>query len=178
MLTREEKSEILDEISDLWKNSKSMVFYNFNKMLSNEIVDFRKTIKSSGAKVFVFKNTLIKLGAKRAGITISDVDSLIFTNQTGLITTEGDPLNAPKLVTEIFYKKGKPKIKGGFFEGRFINSDQVKQLASISSREEIYQRLAYTMASPITKLACSLNNVLVNLLTVLNAVKNKKEEIN
>jgi large subunit ribosomal protein L10 len=178
LLTRKEKSVILEELSDLWKNAKSIVFYNFDKMLANEIVDFRKTIKNAGAKVYVYKNTLLKIGAKNVGIDIDEENSKIFSNQTGLIASEDDPLMTPRLIVDIYYRKGKPVIKGGYFEGRFISIDQVKQLAGISSKESMYQLLANRLISPATSLACGLNNVVVNLLNVLNAIKSKKEEIN
>ena len=62
-------------------------------------------------------------------------------------------------------KKKKVIIKGGCFEGQYIDADVVRKYASIPSKKELYGMLAG-----------SLNSIIGKIAFVLNEVKEKKEE--
>ncbi|HOW02552.1 MAG: 50S ribosomal protein L10 [Caldisericia bacterium] len=176
MLTRKEKEKLIEEISGLWSNSKGVVFYNFEKMQANEAVEFRKEIKLNNLKAYISKNTLLKKGAKNSGIEISEEQDGIFRGQTGIVYSSEDPLIPCRVIYGFIRKTGKPVIKGGYIDGRFVNSKDVLELAEISSKEAIYQKLAFTLNSPVSKLAVTLNAILSKLVYAINEVKNKKEK--
>lgn len=178
MLTRKEKEKLIEEISELWKNSKGIVFYNFEKMQANEAIEFRKEIKISNLKAYISKNTLLLKGAKTNGIEISEKEDSIFSGQTGMVYSSEDPLIPCRVIYSFFRKSGKPVIKGGYIDGRFISSKDVLELAEIPSKEAVYQRLASTLNAPAGKLAFALNAILSKLVYAINEVKIKKEKNN
>lgn len=179
MLTRSEKEKLIEEITELWKNSKGIVFYDFNKMQASEAVEFRKEIRKADLKAYVSKNTLLRIGAEKSGIKISKKEEEeIFSKQTGIVTSFENSLTSCRVVYDFFRRKGKPAIKGGFIDGRFIDLSGVSELAKIPSKEAVYQRLASNLNAPVAKLAFSLNAILLKLVYAISAVKTKKEEKN
>ncbi len=178
MITKQQKESVINELLEIWQNSKSLVFYNFEKMTAAEMESFRKEIRKNGLKAYVCKNTLIGKSAEKAGIEWNNFADSLFVSQTGIVISQEDPLVGPKTMDQIFKERRKPVIKGGYFEGRFISVDNVKALASIPSREILNQQLAYTLLGPVTMFAASLNNTVAKLVYALNAVKEKKETQN
>ena len=179
MLTKEQKKVVLAEMVAYWKNSKSFVFYNFEKMQATEITNLRKKVNSSNSVAFVVKNTLILLSAKEAGLVLDQAlaDS-IFQGQTGIVVSLEDPLAGPKVIDQYYNENRKPEIKGGFFDGRLLTKEQITVLATIPSREVLNQRLAYDLLAPVTMFACSLKNTVAKFVFAINAVKELKEKSN
>ena len=178
MLTRSEKEKLIGEISELWKNSKGIVFYDFDKMQAGETVEFRKEIKNSQLRAYVSKNTFLRLGAKNAGITISEEEEKIFSGQTGIVFSPNDSLIPCRVVYGFSKKGGKPVVKGGYIDGRFVDLSTVSELAEIPSKEAIYQRLAFSLNALVAHVAILLNSILLKLVYALSAVKNKKDTNN
>lgn len=179
MLTKEEKRVVVDELKKMWADSKSFVFYSFEKMNAADITKLRKQLRANQVKAYVAKNNLITLSAKLAGVELDKTmaDS-IFAGQTGIVTSQVDPLIGPKTINDFYRENNKPTIKGGFFEGKLLTIDQVIMLATLPPKEVLQQRLAYAVLSPVTKVACSLNNVVAKIVYVLQAVKEQKEKNN
>lgn len=175
MLTRKEKEKLIKKIEEIWKNSKGIIFYDFEKMKVNETVDFRKEIRSAGLIAYVSKNNLIKIGAQNAGIKLDEKNKEFFSKQTGLVFSSEDLLKPCKIVYDFFRRNRKPIIKGGYIDGKFVLSKDVEELAIIPSKEAVYQRLASDLLLPQANLAMSLNNIVTKLVYALNAVKSKKE---
>lgn len=179
MLTKEQKKVVVEELQQLWANSKSFVFYSFEKMNAADITKLRKNLRSQKVKAYVAKNNLITLSAKLAGIELDEkLSDAIFFGQTGIVVSLDDPLAGPKVVDTFYKENNKPKVKGGFFEGKLLTMAEVVTLASIPPKEVLQQQLAYALLSPVTKVASSLNNVVAKIVYALNAVKEQKEKIN
>ena len=96
MLTKEEKRVIVDELKKMWADSKSFVFYSFEKMNAADITKLRKQLRANQVKAYVAKNNLIALSAKLAGIELDkSMSDSIFSGQTGIVTSQVDPLMGP-----------------------------------------------------------------------------------
>jgi len=179
LLTKEEKRVIVEDLKQMWTDSKSFVFYSFEKMNAADITKLRKELRAQKVKAYVAKNNLIALSAKLAGIDLDkNLSDSIFSGQTGIVASQNDPLTGPKTVNNFYRENNKPVIKGGFFEGKLLTIDQVIMLASVPPLEVLQQRLAYAVLSPVTKVASGLQNVAAKIVYVLNAVKEQKEKIN
>ena len=76
------------------------------------------------------------------------------------------------------YAKDVPaiKLKAGLVEGRAIAADQIKEIASLPSREELIAKLLFLMQSPVTRFVRVLAAVPQSFVMVLDQVRKKKEE--
>ena len=176
MITRKQKEEICTKMSETWKDAKSLVFYSYEKMKDNELSEFRMTVNKAGCRAFVTKNTLFVKSAQNAGIELDPkTTEEIFKGMTGVVYSNDDPIEAPKIVKEFAKGKKRPVIKGGYFEGKLLSKQEVIKLASIPSREVLLGQIAYCIKGPTRNMAVVLNNTLTKICWALNNIKKEKE---
>jgi large subunit ribosomal protein L10 len=87
-----------------------------------------------------------------------------------------DPVAAAKVLTDFAREfEQKPTVKGGLLEGKAIEPAQVKQLASLPSREQMLAELGAGLQSPIAAFVGALNGLLSMFAGALDALKTQRE---
>jgi large subunit ribosomal protein L10 len=89
--------------------------------------------------------------------------------------TNGDAVTLCKALTT--YSKANPtfSFKAGVVEGRVINLADIKDLASMPPKEEIYAKLLYVINAPAQRLVSAISGVGRNLAVVVDqGVKDNK----
>ena len=69
----------------------------------------------------------------------------------------------------------KPEVKGGMLDGRALNTKQVKQLATMPSREQMLSELGAGLQSPMAAFVGALNGLLYMFAGALDALKSQRE---
>src|SRR5207245_8539310 len=127
--------------------------------------ELRKTLRSSGAKYRVVKNTLAARAAKGtpAEAALKDLSGV-----TSIAYTQGDPVALAKAVSK--YAKDNPEFtfKAGVVEGRVLSIKEIQALATMPSKEELYSKLLYLLSAPSQRLVTAMNAVGRNLAVVVN----------
>ena len=138
-----------------------------------QVTELRKRVRQSGGEYVVVKNTI----ALRA-IDSQALDQLKehFVGPTAVAFSLTDPVGVAKALTD--YAKDVPaiKLKAGLVEGRAIAADQIKEIASLPSREGLIAKLLFLMQSPVTRFVRVLAAVPQSFVVVLDQVRKKKEE--
>ncbi len=142
------KQEQVKEISDLLKQSKSFILFEYQGLTAAEITALRKTLFSKGSKMKVLKNNIIDRSFKDAGMT--EFESMMQGPNAVLFALE-DEMSIFKDLNEVVKEHDFIKIKGGYLNGRFVNSDEVKAIASIPGREALYSMLCSCLQAPVRK---------------------------
>jgi large subunit ribosomal protein L10 len=171
-VTREKKSEQVDKLGKELQQVSSLVVTTYTKLTVAQDYELRKTLRSSGAKYAVVKNTLAERAAK--GTKAEDVLKNL-SGVTSIAYTAGDPVALAKALSK--YAKDNPEFtfKAGVVEGRVISIDEIKALATMPSKEEIYAKLLFLMNAPAQRLVTAMNAVGRNLAVVVNqGVKENK----
>jgi large subunit ribosomal protein L10 len=89
----------------------------------------------------------------------------------------GKELNAGAKILANFSKVNeKLQIKAGMLSGSMITGAQVRELATLPSREVLLGKMCGVLNRPITGLAIGLNGIIKSLATALDAVAKKKEK--
>ena len=180
MLTREEKKRIVEEMTEILKNSSLILLTDFTGLSVEQISELRTRIKEKygkGARYRVVKNTLLGFALERAGFDPQDYKEFLFGPTAVLYVLEGDPVEAVKTIYN-FYKEKKLekfKFKGGFLERKRFSAEEVENIAKLPSKEELYAMVVGRLKSPINGLVFVLSGIMRNLLYVLNAIKDKKQ---
>src|SRR5262252_2892017 len=164
-LTREKKSEQVQELGSELKKVSSMIVATYTKLTVAQDYELRKTLRSSGAKYRVVKNTLAERAAKgtKAEGVLKDLAGV-----TSIAYTEGDPVSLAKALSK--YAKDNPEFtfKAGVVEGRVISVKEIDALATMPSKEEIYSKLLFLINAPAQRLVTAMNAVGKNLAVVIN----------
>jgi large subunit ribosomal protein L10 len=164
-VTKAKKKEQVEKLSaDLQKVS-SAVVATYAKITVAQDFELRKSLRGAGAQYRVVKNTLAELAAK--GTKVEDALKGL-AGVTSIAFTEGDPVAMAKVLTK--YAKDNPEFtfKAGVVEGRVVSVSDIKALASMPSKEELYAKLLFLINSPAQRLVTVMNAVGRNLAVVVD----------
>jgi len=178
-ITRAKKEEIVEELKDKLAKAKIVVFARYKGLTVADLTALRGELKNEEGEGWVVKNTLTKIALK--GISSAkggpasgwDVPDKILKGQTALFFSYQDELSAPKIIYKFAKDKENLVIKGGIFEGKFIEANEVEKLACILSREELLAKLAGSLNSPVSGFVGALRGNILNLLYTLKAIGEK-----
>jgi len=171
-VSRAKKSEQVEKLSEDLKNVSSLIVTTYSKLTVAQDYELRKTLRSTGAKYQVVKNTLAERAAK--GTKVEGVLKGL-AGVTSIAYTQGDPVALAKALSK--YAKDNPEFtfKAGVVEGRVISIKEIETLATMPSKEEIMAKLLFLINAPAQRLVTALSAVGRNLAVVVNqGVKEQK----
>jgi len=171
--TKEQKGQILRDLTDKISKSKSIVFTKFSGLGVKESEAIRKELGVEKGEYYVAKKTLMNLAFK--DLKIKDLELKSFDGQIAAVFGYEDEV-APAKVIDKFKKEYEDKIEfvGGILKNKFITADEVGNLAKLPSREELYAKIVGSINAPISGFVNALAGNLRNLVYVLKAVGEKK----
>src|SRR3989338_2455838 len=149
MITKQQKSEIIDNIKKDVKKSSIVMFANFHGLNVKLVSELRKLLRQVGAKYFVTRKTLVKKALEASS----------FEGERAMVYTDGDPLSSASALNNFAKKNKFLKILGGIFESRYIGAERVIALASIPSREVLLSQILNIISSPKRGLVVALAEI-------------------
>ncbi len=164
-VSRAKKVEEAEKLGAELKQVSSLIVTTFSKLTVAQDFELRKTVRSSGAKYSVVKNTLAERAAK--GTKVEDALKNL-TGVTSIAYTTGDPVALAKALSK--YAKDNPELtfKTGVVEGRVISINEIQALATMPSKEEIYSKLLFLICAPAQRLVTVMNATGRDLAVVIN----------
>ena len=168
-MKRTEKEQLVTELRDKIKSAPALYYTDFTGLNVKRMTELRRRLRRANIEYVVIKNTLALRAVNESGLV---ADRL--RGPTGLVVAK-DPVTAAKLLHE-FAKENdqKPTVKGGMLEGRALAVDQVKQLASMPSREQMLAQLGAGLQSPLAAFVGALNGLLYMFAGALEALHQQR----
>ena len=161
MLTKQQKSALLDQGAKKLKESKAMVFAEFNGVLVEDFKKLRRELKKAGADLKILKKRLLNIVLKNAGVAF---DATNAKTQLGTIFSKGDLASVAGLVHKFSKditksKKGAFAVMGAydFNEKRLVDSTEFKAIATLPSREVLLAQIAMMLTMPLKQMMMVLN---------------------
>ena len=173
--SREQKKEIIAGLKDRIERSKAVVFTKFEGLGVKENELLRGKLREQSSEYFVAKKTLLDIAFK----DVEGLDPKSFDGKVAAVFGYEDEV-APAKTIHTFKKelsaeeKDKIQFLGGILEGRFISSEEVMNLASLPSKQELYAKMVGSLNAPISGFVNALAGNLRNLVYVLKAIEAKK----
>ncbi len=159
---RPEKVAVIAEVKERLESATSVVVTEYRGLTVAQLQELRSTLRQSGGRYKVYKNTLVRRAADEAGIDLAEH----LTGPTALAFAEpqgeeerGDVVGLAKALRDFAKTNPELVIKGGLFDGSAIDADGVKALADIEPREVLLAKLAGLMAAPLQQFAGLLQAV-------------------
>lgn len=157
-VTKQQKSEIFNELVSKFKEAKSIGFASTNKMTVEEFSELRKSLREVNASYTIAKKTIVVKAIKEAlniDVEISNLEGQIWAicSNTDAISGLGKVNTFMKEVNGKKGDLGKMAWSISIFEWEVKSKEETKVLASMPSRETLLSRLVGSMKSPISKLA-------------------------
>jgi large subunit ribosomal protein L10 len=171
-LSRQKKAEKVGALAKELEQSTSAIIGTFTKLTVSQDFELRKTVRAAGGRYRVLKNTLAARAAKGSKIEaalqgLKGVSSVAYTS--------GDPVALAKALSTWVQDNAEFTFKLGIVDGKVINVEEVKALATMPGREEIFSKLLFLISAPAQRLVTVLNATGRDLAVVLNqGVKEEK----
>lgn len=146
---------MIKDLEGAVKGSESVVFLNFHGINVSDETMLRKNLRDQGVGYKVSRKTLLKraLTGKAEG-EIPKLDGEV------AMAFSGDATSSAREVYN-FQKthKGLLNILGGIFEGKFVGSERMNEIAMIPGRDVLYAQFVNLINSPIQRFAMVLNEI-------------------
>jgi large subunit ribosomal protein L10 len=169
-ISRDKKTALVAEMSELLANAKMTVFAQYQGMSVGEVQELRRAAREAGVTIKVVKNRLVRV-AMASNDTFKDTDATSLTGQL-LYAISADDEVAPAQVLNTFAKTN-PALQfvGGFSaEGKLLSADDVKALAGLPSKNQLIAEVVAQLLSPVHDVTNALSG---NLHALLDGVEAK-----
>jgi large subunit ribosomal protein L10 len=165
------KEASVAELADHFRNSNAVLLTEYRGLTVAQLKTLRKSI-SENATYAVVKNTLTKIAANEAGISVFD-DQL--AGPSAIAFVHGDTVAVAKALRD--FAKAHPAliVKSGYFDGNALTEAEVKQLADLESREVLLAKLAGAMKASLFGAAYMFNAPLAQAVRTVDALREKQE---
>lgn len=168
-MTRSEKNELIEQLSEEFSSSAAVIVCNYKSMSVSDIESVRNTLRSADLKAKVVKNKLCMLAldkAEKPGLTLSEMNFVIWGE---------DLVNTAKTVMNLEKENEKLEIKAAHIEGEAVDRSKVEAYSKLPGKEELLGMLLSTWTAPARNFVYVLSGVQREFITVLDAVKKQKE---
>lgn len=173
MMTRAQKTEEIAIIAERFGRAKAAFLVDFKGMDVEEVTSLRKKLRPIDCEMRVVRNTL----AKRALMEHPEMESAIkdaFKGTNAVVFAYKDPSASAKALTEFAKNVEELVVKTGVMDGKKLNEDGIKYLATLPSKEELQAKLLGTLQAPMAKFVRVLNAVPGGFVQVLEAHRAKQ----
>ena len=169
-MKRTEKEQLVTELTDKIKGAQALYYTDFTGLNVKRMTQLRRELRRAGVEYVVIKNTLALRAVNDSGLVADRLKG-----PTGIVVAH-DALAGAKVLSD-FAKANdqKPAIKGGMFDGRQIDADQVKALANMPSREQMLSELGAGLMAPLAQMAGVMNGMLTMMVGALEALRVQKD---
>jgi len=171
-VTKAKKAEQIDKLNADLQKANSMIVGTFSKLTVAKDFELRKTVRAAGGRYRVVKNTLAERAAEgtKVGEALKGLKGV-----SSIAYTAGDPVALAKALSKYVDDNPEFSFKTGVLEGRLISQKEIKALATMPSKEEIYSKLLFLINAPAQRLVTAMNAVGRNLAVVVNQAVEKKK---
>lgn len=146
------KKETVAQINETLKNSHAAIIVSCSGLSVDEVTKLRIDLKKAGAKMSVYKNTLLRKAVDEDGL--SELDKHL-QGQTALVTSKEEGASLQVLQNFAWTHKNFA-IKGGMLAGSYCDEAKLQSLAAVGTKENAISVFLSTMLSPLTQLALTL----------------------
>jgi large subunit ribosomal protein L10 len=167
-LKKEQKQKIIEDLKKEIERQKIMIFVNFKSLKTKDFLNLKKELKENDCLLTVAKKTLLKIAFNEQK---TKIDEEKLEGQVASVFGFKDEILPAKIVYQFSKEDKNLKILGGFFEGKFKETEEIIFLAKLSSKEEVLARLVGTISTPVSNLTNVLQGNIKGLIFALSAIK-------
>ncbi len=168
-MNRKQKEELVESLHKTFLNSQSIIVTHINGLTVSETTNLRSNMRESNCKFKVTKNKIVKLALKNTKFEHLDI---LFVGPTAVGSSE-DAIAPAKVLVNFAKETDKIKIIGGGVETKSLSVEEIKNLASLPSLDEVRSKIIGLLLAGPTKLVRTIKEPPSRLARVL-ATKNIK----
>ena len=152
----EAKQQQVDTIAEQLKNSVSTVIVDYRGLSVAEVTELRSQLREAGVEYKVYKNTMVRRAAEKAGI--EGLDEFL-VGPTAVATSTEDVVAPAKVLAGFAKVHEALEIKTGIMEGSVISAEEVKTVGSLPSHDGLVSMLLSVLQAPVRNFAYAVKAV-------------------
>lgn len=152
----EAKKQLVDEIAEVLSNSVSTVIVDYRGLTVAEVTDLRSQLREAGVEYKVYKNTMVRRAAEKAGI--EGLDEFL-TGPTAIATSSEDAVGYGLVISGFAKDHEALEIKSGVMEGNVITAEEVKTVGSLPSHDGLVSMLLSVLQAPVRNFAYAVKAI-------------------
>lgn len=169
-----QKAETVAAVHERLKAAKMAIVTEYRGLSVAQMTRLRRDIRQASGEYQVIKNTLVRRALQDTAY--GDLERLL-EGPNGWVLAYEDPVVLSKtLVKFVEDSNEKLTIKGGVFEGEFMDPAKVKILAQMPSKPELQAKLLAMMQAPATQLARLIQEPGARVVRLLETLRQSKSE--
>lgn len=168
----QEKKQIVEEIKEKIEKAQGVVLVDYRGLDVEELNELRRNYREAGVDYKVYKNTMMKFAFKDVGL---EEFNQHLTGPNAIAFGFEDPVQPAKVTDEFAKEHEDLQMKAGIVDGKIIDVEKVKNLASLPSKEVLIAQTLGGLNAPIAGFVNVLQGTMRNLVYALDAVREKQE---
>jgi len=172
-IKRSKKEEVLRELTDKFKEAKSIVFAKYSGVSVKNLSLLRSQLRAQEIEYKIAKKTLLKMAAKSAGLKMLPDEFL--QGPVGVGFGYKDEIMPAKILHEFSKKNPGLELLCGIINGCGFDKSQIRELATLPPKEYLLAKLIGIMKGPVYGMYGVMHGVLRNFVGVFKAYHDKKD---
>jgi large subunit ribosomal protein L10 len=168
-----QKAETVALVHEKFKTAKLAIVTEYRGLSVAQMTRLRRTIREASGEYRVIKNTLVRRALEET--VYSSLDRLL-DGPNGWAFAYDDPVMLSKALVKFVDDNEKLTIKGGVFEGEFMDPAKVKFLAQMPSKPELQAKLLALIQAPATQLVRLVQEPGARIVRLLETLRREKSE--
>lgn len=145
-----DKQIIINSLLARVNDSPYVIVIDYTGLTVTQFSELRNRLADNGGKCTVAKNSYMRKALAEAGLPDIGAD---LVGQTAFVTGEAEVFSAAKVLKNFEKEFKKPEMKIGILGHEILDSDKLKVLADIPSREAVLSQLLGLINEPATRIA-------------------------
>lgn len=150
------KKPIVEEIAGHVNGAQGVVLVDYRGLTVEQDTELRKQLREAGIVYKVYKNTMMNFAFQG---TEFEALAPYLEGPTAIAISKEDATAPARILSKFAKTAPALELKAAVVEGNLYDTDAVKALANIPSREELLAKLFGSMQSPISSFARVLNQI-------------------
>jgi large subunit ribosomal protein L10 len=168
-----EKAETVGTVHQRLKSAKMAIVTEYRGLSVAQMTRLRRDIRGASGEYQVIKNTLVRRALQDT--TFGDLAKLL-EGPNGWVFAYEDPVMLSKALIKFATDNDKLKIKGGVFEGQFMDTAGVKVLSQMPSKPELQAKLLAMINAPATQLVRLMQEPGARVVRLIESLRKTKPE--
>ncbi len=172
MLNISQKKELVERLAKDFSESDISILIDYKGLDVLAMTDLRARLRDAGVTIEVVKNSLLNRASEGTDAALMKD---LYKGPNAIVLSKQDPVAPAKILVDFAKDNEKLEIRAGTLAGKLLDTEEIKQLAKMPSRDELLGQLVRTLNAVPTSLVTVLSGVPRAFVNVLSAIKDEKE---
>lgn len=173
-MKREDKDQIISSLTETINHSKHFYLTDISELNAESTSQLRRKCFEKDIKLIVVKNTLLRKALEKCSENFEELYEVL-KNSTSIMFSEVGSGPA-KLIKEFRKTFDRPLLKAAYVEESFyIGDEQLDELASIKTKEELIADVIMLLQSPAKNVLSAIQSSKQKLAGIIKTLSEKEQ---